>query len=99
MKKVYVQFSDDGHIILDRFDGNQKFALYVGIEQIDGNWLLETNGDPITIVDMEGAQDEECDASIESIRNIISDPTTPWEACNEEDAEYVLDTLSAWGML
>lgn len=99
MKKVYVQFSDDGHIILDRFDGNQKFALYVGIEQIEGNWLLETNGDPITIVDMEGAQDEECDASIESIRHIISDPTTPWEACNEEDAEYVLDTLSAWGML
>ena len=98
MKKVYVQFSDDGHIILDRFDGNQSFPLYVGIEQIEGNWLLETNGNPITIVDLEEELDEECEANIESIQHIISDPTTPWEPCDEEDEAYVSEWLSIWGI-
>lgn len=98
MKKVYVQFSGDGNIILDRFDGNQKFTLYVGIEQIEGNWLLETNGYPITIVDLEEDLDEECEAKIESIQHIISDPTTPWEPCDEEDEAYVSEWLSIWGI-
>lgn len=98
MKKVYVQFSDDGNIILDRFDGNQNFALYVGIEQIEGNWLLETNGGPITIVDMEEDWYEECEAKIESIQEIITDPSTPWEPCDEEDEAYVSEWLSIWGI-
>ena len=99
MKKVYIQFTDDGQIILDRFDGNEKFALYIGIEQIDGNWLLQTGGNPTTLVDLEDEQDEDCDVRIEAIRDIISDPTTPWEPCDEDDESYITEWLGIWGCI
>lgn len=99
MKKVYIQFTDDGQIILDRFDGNQRFALYIGIDQLYGSWLLETNGDPNTLVSLEDEQGEDCDARIETIRDIISDPATPWEPCDEDDESYVAEWLGIWGCI
>lgn len=72
--------------------------LYVGIEPVYGGFILETGGDPITLNDLEDANTPECDEIIQNINNFISNPNTYWEPCNEEDEEYVLGYLEAWGI-
>lgn len=93
MKKTYIQYTDDGTAVPDRFDGCEKFALYIGISQVDGGWLLETGGDPASITSLADVQSDDADSLIGSIQNIISDPVTPWEECSEEDKEYIYETL------
>ena len=75
--------------------------LYVGIEPVYGEFILETGGDPITLNDLEeGSADgiSECEKLIETINNIIANPNTYWEPCDEEDEEYIQDNLEAWGI-
>ena len=98
MKKVSIQYTDEGDIELSRFDGRQSFALYAGIAQVDGGWLLETNGYPLCLGSLEDEQSDDADARIDSVRDILSDPSTPWEECSEDDKEYIYDILRDWGI-
>lgn len=96
MKKVMVQFGDNtSDIFASRRDGNEQFALYVGIPELYGGYLLETSGEPVTRNTFEDSDDEQ---SIQAVAAIVSDPSTPWEVCSEEDAEYVAEWLNTWGI-
>lgn len=73
-------------------------TLYVGIERIYGEWLLTTGGDPVTLYVDEEANDEFSLREIEEIDNIICDPSTEWEECDEDDIEYINRWLEIWGI-
>lgn len=79
-------------------DACETDVLYVGIPEIYGEFLLTTNGNPITLNDLEDVNNEEADSLISEIMGIISDTSTPWEACGDEDEEYVSGWLEAWGI-
>lgn len=73
----------------------ERFALYTGIESVYGGYLLETNGGATCLNELEDAEDT---ALIDQINAVIADPTTPWEPLEEEDTQYIRDTLDAWGI-
>lgn len=77
----------------------ERFWLYYNIDSVSGGYILETGGDPTCLGELEDAQNDEADALIESISEIINDPRTPWEPCTEEDEEYVNDWLRIWGCI
>lgn len=83
MKKTYIE------------SNNERFALYTSIESVYGGFLLETNGGATCLNELE---DSDSDELIEQINAIISDTATPWESLNEEDEQYIADTLKAWGL-
>ena len=90
MKKTLFENSECGN-----------FYLYVGIEAVYGEFILETGGNPITLNDLEEDVADgiaECGKLIETINNVIADPNTYWEPCDEDDEEYVSDWLNAWGI-
>lgn len=94
MKKTTVQF-DNSTVITSRFDGNEQFALYTGIDSVYGGWILTNEGDPWCLNMLEDAGDDEM---IQSINELLADPNTPWEPLEEEDTQYIRDTLDAWGI-
>lgn len=91
MKKVYLS----ADYTLSHRDGSESFALYTGIDALEGGWMLETSGDPVGLSDLENA--DRCD-DIDKINAIIADASTPWEECSDNDAAYIADTLEAWGI-
>lgn len=95
MKKVYVQIEDDNAVVLDRFDGSERFALYIGIDEVYGGWLLETAGNPLTLSQ---AEDADMWYEIDTINRIIKNVNTPWEICNKKDIDYINDILCAYGI-
>lgn len=94
MKKTTVQF-DGSTVITSRFDGNEQFSLYTGIDSVYGGWILTNEGDPWCLNMLEDAGDDEM---IQSINELLADPSTPWEPLEEEDTQYIGDTLDAWGI-
>lgn len=72
----------------------ERFALYQGIGQLYGGWLMETGGNAVTLEELEscGADDMICD-----VNALIATPGI-WEMCDERDYEYVADWLAAWGI-
>ena len=86
MKKAYI------------YNDNERNTLYFGITSVYGEFILTTNGNPTCLNELEDANDEAADALIEEINAIINDPSTPWEACDEEDEAYVAEWLRIWGI-
>lgn len=69
------------------------------VEDVYGEFVLETEGDPVTLNDLEeSASDADCKALIEAIRSVIADPGTYWEPCSKEDEQYISDWLDIWGI-
>lgn len=96
MRKTYVRYAEDGASLeLCRYDGTERFALYVGIDHLVGGWLLETGGNADTLEELESCGAEYI---ISAVSAIIEAPDVPWEECDESDDEYVADWLSAWGI-
>lgn len=94
MKKTTVQF-EDSNVIPGRWGtGDPRYTLYTGVGTVYGGWLLTNEGDPWTLNSLE---DCGCDALIQGINAILSDPATPWEECNETDEAYLNDWLQVWG--
>lgn len=94
MKKTYVQYNDNIYT-LNNGDGVERYVLYIGLDNVYGGYILETAGDPIGLNDLEDSNGE---SEIASINHIINDPATPWEDLTQDDAEYISDTLAAWGI-
>lgn len=94
MKKTYVQYIDN-HYVLDNYDGTERFALYVGLDNVYGGYILEAGGDPTGLNELE---DNGCESEIAEINQIINDPATPWKDLTQDDADYISDTLTAWGI-
>lgn len=71
-------------------------SFTIPLPPLDGEYLWRFAGGQ-TLVSLEEAGDE-----TETLRNkidaLIADPATPWEACDEEDKEYINDTLKGWGI-
>ena len=86
MKKAYI------------YNDNERNTLYFGIASVYGEFVLTTEGDPTCLNELEDANNESCDALISSIQEIITDPSTPWEPCDEGDEAYVSEWLSIWGI-
>lgn len=74
---------------------NESCKLLFGISSVYGEFILETAGDPTCLNELE---DYGCEELIEAINNIIANPNTYWEPCDEEDEEYVSEWLSIWGI-
>ena len=72
------------------------FRLFRDIEGLYGDWLLETEEEPLTLSDLEdwGEQDQIDYFSEE----ILNDPATLWEECDEDDQKYVNKWLDIWGI-
>lgn len=68
MKKVYLS----ADYTLSHRDGSESFALYTGIDALEGGWMLETSGDPVGLADLENA-----DRCATSTRSTPSSPTPP----------------------
>lgn len=83
MKKTYIN------------NGENTYKLYINVEGLYGEWMLETEGQPETLSALEDAEAAEKIAEIEAI---IADPVTPWEECDEDDEEYINEWLSIWGI-
>lgn len=81
MEKTYITINEE------------RFALYNGIESVYGGYILETNGGATCLNELEDAEDT---TLIDQINAVISDPSTPWESLEEEDTQYISDTLDAW---
>lgn len=94
MKKTYIQFRSN-FASISRHDGSEQFALYADVDAVYGGWIAETSGEPMCLNELEDAG---CDGVIAEISSIIADPATPWEALNDEDTEFIRDTLGAWGI-
>ena len=58
-------------------------------------FLLETEGQPETLSSLE---DAEATDEIDYVEEIIDDPETPWEECDENDKKYVNKWLDIWGI-
>lgn len=102
MRKTYVQFinaanGENGEVKSYRYgSGEERFALYSGISQLHGGWLMETSGDPITLTTLEEADNSE--KIIASIDRVLSSIGTDWKALTEEDEEYIADFLAECGI-
>ena len=94
MKKTYVQYNDN-HYTLDNGDGTEHFALYVGLDNVYGGYILETAGDPTCRNELE---DNGCETEIAALDRIINGHTTPWQDLTEDDLSYIADTLTTWGI-
>lgn len=91
----------------DREDDVETTALYTGISEIDGGFILRRDY-PETLYDFESFESTAPDATAEQIeaneaelaeiKQIIADPSTPWEPLSEEDEEYIRYYLNAWGV-
>lgn len=80
---------------------SEAYALYVRINAVYGGWIMETGGNPTCLNELEEAAsdgNESAETLINSINELIADPTTLWEDLSEEDQEYILDTLESWGL-
>lgn len=95
MKKTRVMLDENGHYSIYDFSGVESFHLYVGVNAVRGEYIVETSGDPITLGNLEDGGDENAVADIAAI---LSDPATPWDACTEKDFEYVAEWLDVWGI-
>lgn len=95
MKKTRVMLDENGRFSIYDFSGAESFHLYVGVNAVRGEYIVETSGDPITLEALEDGGDENAVADIAAI---LSDPATPWDACTEKDFEYVAEWLDVWGI-
>lgn len=95
MKKTRVMLAENGRFSIYDFSGVESFNLYVGVNAVDGEYMIETSGDPITLGNLEDGGDEN---AVTDIAAILSDPATPWEACADKDFEYVAEWLDLWGI-
>ena len=71
-------------------------TIYYPIPEIDGEFLVSTNGDPYTQYDLEEADTPETEQELEQIRKLIA--SGAGEDCNDEDADYIESWLQAWGI-
>ncbi|MDY5986573.1 MAG: hypothetical protein SPJ81_06380 [Lachnoclostridium sp.] len=74
---------------------NKNYNLYVAVDAIYGEFILETEGDPTCLNELE---DSDCSDLIDAINSIINDPATPWEVCNKDDEQYISECLNIWGI-
>lgn len=74
------------------------YTLYTGIDAIYGGWLMTTEGDPTTLNELEDANNDASDREIAEINEILTDPSTAWEECDEDDISYVEEWLNVWGI-
>lgn len=94
VKKVYT--NENGELYRP-FSGEEGFELYYPVTPLDGKYLWCYAGGQ-TLISLEEAGD--CTEDLRSkFAALIADPTTPWEYCEEEDKEYINDTLKAWGIV
>lgn len=84
MKKTYISA-----------ESGERCALYTDISAVYGGYILETGGDPTCLNELEQAGDE---TTIDAVRAIIADSSTPWEICNEADCAYISECLETWGI-
>jgi hypothetical protein len=70
-------------------------VLYIGIKELYGGFLLETEGDPLTLNTLEDNDEEEL---IKMIDSTIKDDGTPWDECDDKDTEYIKGWLVTWGI-
>lgn len=102
VKKVYVMLSGSTVSIDDCCDG-QRFALYSGIPELDGGWMMETNGYPVdetALTDVYDVMDDSADfraAQLSNIRDILNDPAAPWVSVDAEDIAFISGWLKEWG--
>lgn len=98
MKKTYVEYASAEQLEVYRFgraDGVEVFALYTGVDALEGGWLLESSGDPCCQNSLEEAG---ATRLIESVEAIIASTSTPWGPMNSADEAYISDTLESWGL-
>lgn len=76
------------------YENGERETLYCGIEEIEGEWLLTTGGDPITKVTCEEADDTD---TIDMVDFKIENAT--WEECDEDDIAYINEWLDIWGLV
>lgn len=69
MKKTYISYIN-GVACLAQHNGEEEFALYTGVEPVEGEWILETAGDPVSLNSLEEAGASEMIPSMESFRMI-----------------------------
>ena len=74
---------------------NEEFKLFAGISSVYGEFILETNGDPACLDELENSDSYDL---IELINSIINDTDTVWEPCDEEDEQYIAEWLEIWGI-
>ena len=74
---------------------NEIFTLFCGIHSVYGGFVLETNGDPTCLNELE---DSGSDDLICLINSIMSDENAGWKPCDEDDEQYISDWLNIWGI-
>ena len=83
-------------------DGTTQ-RIYSGIERVYGGWIATTEGNPITLNDLEDAQSyaetdleyAEIEEEISLINSLIEE--NEGEELTEEDIEYINEWLEIWG--
>lgn len=95
IKRVAVALDENGNYEVYRFNGVESESLYIGIDELEGGFMLDTGNEPTTLVALENADAFEC---IEQIKAIINDESTPWEAVNEDGINHIKEWLEIWGI-
>ena len=73
----------------------EQHKLYRGIPELNGGWLLQTRGDPITLEMLENADDE---TTIKKINQMLNDDEYGWWDADGEDYQYVSRWLDIWNL-
>lgn len=72
----------------------EQHKLYRGIPELNGGWLLQTRGDPVTLEMLESVEDE---TTIDKINQMLNDDDEWWDA-EGEDYQYVSRWLDIWNL-
>lgn len=68
--------------------------LVRGVDEVDGGWILESEGPYLCLNELEQNDDYELIGAI----NAILDGKTQWAPLTPRDAETVRDVLETWGI-
>ena len=77
---------------------NTNYNLYIGVNEVYGEFILETEGDPTCLNELEDVGTPECEELIKKINNVIASSNTYWEDLDEEDEEHISEWLNIWGI-
>lgn len=89
-KPLQYTYCDD----IDDKGFTEQHKLYRGIPELNGGWLLQTRGDPLTLEMLESVEDE---TTIDKINQMLNDDDEWWDA-EGEDYQYVSRWLDIWNL-
>lgn len=98
-RKICVAYDEDDHLEVYGWDGVPCYNLYYGIDVLEYGALLETEGDPCTLGELEESDYDSARELAADVNAIIANDGPSYsEPINFEDFEYLMERLPIYGI-